>query len=88
MHYLEKLTSGYYSNPKTPYPDETPPPKEALAQRRAQRRAEIRALAAEFKKDALEYHGLTGHPKAEEIYNFVYDHTSGYQWLPGDPQYA
>ena len=38
-----------------------------------------RRLMAEFKKDLLAEHGLTNHPKAEKIYDYVWDlhHSSG-----------
>lgn len=34
-----------------------------------------------FKADALEYHGLTGHPKADKAYRLAWEngHSSGYQ---------
>lgn len=42
-------------------------------------RAEMRDLHAEFRKDALAYHGLTNHPKVDQIYAFVWDKTGIYQ---------
>lgn len=43
-------------------------------------REDNRRLQAEFKKDLLEDLGLTGHPKAEDLYRIAWDnsHCGGY----------
>lgn len=34
-------------------------------------------LRKEFKADLIEYHGLTGHPKADRLYRLSYEHAGG-----------
>ena len=80
MHYIDfnvKLTSGYYDS-KLPYPEEHHTEEEKIELRRAVRADNVR-LAAEFKKDVLEYHGLADHPKVEKIWAYVYDITHVYR---------
>lgn len=70
----EKINSDYYKT-KLPYARKKENPSVYDAYKADQNR-----LEEEFRRDALEYVGLTGHPKADKAYAFAWQegHASGY----------
>jgi hypothetical protein len=76
MNFSEKLDSNYYRS-QLPYPAWKDPNRTKLVE--AYREDEAR-LNAEFKADLFEYHGVTGHPKADLAFRIAYDreHSAGH----------
>ncbi len=64
---------------KVGYTVETQPDLEAWRAARNAYSEEAARLQAEFKVDLIEEHGVTGHPKAERVFNLAweYGHSSG-----------
>lgn len=71
MDIFEKITNGCYTN-KLERCDKNKNPDGFAAYKAEQNRIE-----KEFKRDALEYVGLSNHPKREKAWAMVYDHGYG-----------
>lgn len=72
----EKINDGVYEN-KLPWPGIKAKTELEKAQKKAYQEEDSR-LAEMFYDDALEYVGLTGHPKADKIYSFAVEHGHAY----------
>lgn len=77
MDITKKIANKDYES-KLPYPEGHHTKEERTAMRIAVREDNNR-LRDDFKKDAFETHGLTGHPKAEKIWDYAIDHGDGYR---------
>lgn len=77
---FDKLQSGYYTTNNYEYVSRAQALRDpALARQKELYEADMQRRLDEFKADALEKAGLTGHPKADKVYHKAWEmgHSSG-----------
>jgi hypothetical protein len=74
MDIYEKISANYYST-KLPYVTNSKDPVGHDAYNYDQYRLDV-----EFKRDALEYVGLTNHPKRNKVWSMAWDHGHSSGW--------
>ena len=81
LSFQEKLQSGYYSDNNYEYVSAKEARNDpAKARQRELYGADTARRHAEFKADVLEEVGLTGHPKADKVFEKAWEmcHSAGY----------